>query len=125
MIVVERDALNPESDMHFNLIDILLVGYITWGIRRGRQRGLTNDATRAVLLLLAVLTGYSLVRWTGKALGQLASITGQGAGPLGVLGIMIATYVLARHFITANIDSRAFLSQCVDAKSTVCGGQQT
>jgi uncharacterized membrane protein required for colicin V production len=98
MIVVNADALNIESSMSFNLIDLILAGYIGWGIWRGRRRGLTTEATRTILLLLAVLTGYGLARWTGKALGQLATVTGQGTGPLGVLGVMIATYVLARHF---------------------------
>lgn len=125
MIVMNRNALNPESDMRFNLIDILLVGYITWGVRRGRQRGLTDEATRVILLLLAVLTGYSLVRWTGKAVGQVASITVQGAGPLAVLGIMIAACFVARHFIMTNIDSQVILSQCVGVQSTVCGGKKT
>jgi hypothetical protein len=83
--------------MPFNLIDILLAGYIAWGAWRGRQRGLTDESTRVILLLLAILTGYSLARWTGRVLHELSVVTGQLAGPLSALGIMIGAYLLARH----------------------------
>jgi uncharacterized membrane protein required for colicin V production len=83
--------------MPFNLIDILLAVYIGWGAWRGRRRGLTDEASRVILLLLAILTGYSLVRWIGRILHEWSKVTGQLAGPIGALGIMIGAYLLARH----------------------------
>ncbi len=81
--------------MSLNWIDVMIAVYVVWGVWRGRRRGMTSELSRLICLLLAILTGYTLVRWTGRVLGEYAVITGHGRGPIAALSVMMAAIYLA------------------------------
>ncbi len=84
--------------MHFNLLDLFVVAYVVYGIIRGRQRGLPRELPKLLGVTVAVLTGAGLFHWTGKALNAAQLVTRQSVGLTGSVAIVIAAFLLVRHF---------------------------
>jgi uncharacterized membrane protein required for colicin V production len=84
--------------MGFNLLDILLLLYIAWSVHRGYRRGLAVELPRLVNVLVPVLTGYGLYRWTGWVLKDATRLMGLNTHAPGVLTIMFAAWWLVWRF---------------------------
>jgi uncharacterized membrane protein required for colicin V production len=84
--------------MKFNIVDILTLAYVGYGAVRGWTRGLSRELPRAAGITLAFVTGWGLYRWTERLLLQTQRFTGQKLGVFGVIGILVASFFLVRHF---------------------------
>lgn len=81
-----------------SLIDLLVAAYAGYGVWRGWRRGLPNELPRVVGITVFAVSGCGLFRWTNHALMETSRLAGQTTGGLGVIGIMVATWFLVRHF---------------------------
>lgn len=68
------------------------------GAIRGRLRGLPRELPRLLGVTVAVLTGAGLFSWTGQVLSTTQHLTRQSLGLTGGLALVIAAFVIVRHF---------------------------
>lgn len=84
--------------MGFNLLDILVAGYIAWGAWRGARRGLAHVLPGLISITVLILTGYGMYHWTGKAVVQTEHLLGRTTGLFGFVAAMVAAIVIVRLF---------------------------
>ena len=78
------------------VVDLLALGWIVWGVYRGRKRGLGQELAGALSIGIFLVTGCGVYRWTGRVLGEAGKITGQTAGVVGFLSLVAGTVALVR-----------------------------
>jgi hypothetical protein len=84
--------------IRFNLIDLAVIAYVAYSVVRGRQRTLTIELPKLISILLAVVAGGGLFRWTERLLEKATTTAGLSSGPLTMVGILISSFFLVRHF---------------------------
>lgn len=72
--------------MGFNLFDIAVLGYVAYGLWRGHHRGLSQELPRVVGILVFVMTGFGIFRWTSRGLSSVSQTTGV---TLGIVGFVL------------------------------------
>lgn len=80
----------------FNVIDLLVLAYVVYGAIRGRYRGFGRELPKATGAVVAFVTGCGFYRWTDRLLAGVSHMTGQTAGPLGFVGVLVVSYVLVQ-----------------------------
>jgi hypothetical protein len=84
--------------MKVNLVDLLVVCYLAYGIWRGGRRGLSEELPSLVSLGLIFVIGTGLFQLTELVLTALSAKTGLVSGPLGFLAVIIGALAVVRHF---------------------------
>src|ERR1043166_8235045 len=82
--------------MHFNLIDVVILGYVVFGVMWARRRGLGVEVQSAVGWFVAMLTGSGIYRWTTRGLEQVSHATGLSFGILSFLAIFVVAWLMVR-----------------------------
>jgi hypothetical protein len=82
----------------FNLLDLLGLAYIAFSAYRGRRSGLAAELPGLISVTAALVAGGGLFHWSEQLITKTALLTGQTSGLTTVLGILLATFVLWRHF---------------------------
>jgi uncharacterized membrane protein len=77
-------------------LDMLVGGYLLWGIYQGRRRGLRGEGVRIIslVIVLAFLLGLGLFRLVGNSLASLADSVSQTRGIVISVLLMVATLVV-------------------------------
>jgi uncharacterized membrane protein required for colicin V production len=79
-------------------VDSITVGYLAWGVVKGRRRGLSAELPRLAGVILALVSGTGLIHWTERAIGEFNKISGQIAGVLGWGGGLVGSFYFVRQF---------------------------
>jgi hypothetical protein len=79
-------------------VDSVTAGYLTWGMVRGRRRGLSVELPGLASVTLALVSGTGLLHWTERVVGEFNKITGQIAGALGWGGGLMGSFYIVRQF---------------------------
>lgn len=79
-------------------VDSVTAGYLTWGVIKGRRRGLSVELPRLAGVTLALFSGTGLLHWIERAIGEFNKITGQIAGILGWGGGLLGSFYVVRLF---------------------------
>ena len=80
------------------LTDLATAGYLTWGVLKGRRRGLPVELPRLVSVALAFVTGAGLFRWSAHVLGAMNKLGGQIMGALGWSACLAGSFYAVRWF---------------------------
>ena len=78
------------------LVDLLLAGYLAWGVSKGWRRKIGRElqALIKLLLLLAWLWGFDTARWLRDTLGGALQSNPVTAGMLGSLLAIVIAFIL-------------------------------
>src|SRR5260221_183254 len=96
-----RNALaETHRQAMLGLADLVAAGYLTWGVLKGRRRGLSVDLPRLVSVALAFVTGAGLFRWSAHVLGEMNKLGGQVVGVLGWSACLAGSFYAVRWFRT-------------------------
>jgi hypothetical protein len=79
-------------------VDSTTAVYLTWGIAKGRRRGLSVELPRLAGVTLALVSGTGLIHWTERVIGEFNKISGQIAGVLGWSGGLVGSFYVVRQF---------------------------
>lgn len=77
-------------------LDVIVAGYLVWGIYQGRRRGLRGEGIRIIslLIVLTFLLGFGLFKVVGNSLAALTDSFSQTRGILVSVLLMITTLVI-------------------------------
>jgi uncharacterized membrane protein required for colicin V production len=77
-------------------LDMIVGGYLIWGIYQGRRRGLRGEGVRILSLsiVLAFLLGFGLFKLVGNSLATLADSVSQTRGIVISVLLMVVTLVV-------------------------------
>ena len=77
-------------------LDMMVGGYLVWGIYQGRRRGLRGEGVRIISLsiVLAFLLGFGLFRLVENSLATLADSVTQTRGIVISVLLVVATLVV-------------------------------
>ena len=78
------------------VVDGLALGYVVYGVARGRRRGLFQELPGAISVTIFLITGCGIYRWSARALLGINHIVGQILGVAGFAGLVCAGIVLGR-----------------------------
>jgi uncharacterized membrane protein required for colicin V production len=77
-------------------LDFVVLAYITYGVIKGRRRGLVAELPSTVSLALFFLTGWGLFKIMYRGLAQASALAGQSVGILTFGGLVAASVALVR-----------------------------
>lgn len=82
--------------MNWNLIDLVALAYVIWGIFRGYRRGVAAELPSVVGWGVSLFTGSGIYRWTMRGFAQLSDVAGQSFGAAGFVIVLVGSYFLIR-----------------------------
>lgn len=77
-------------------LDVIVAGYLVWGLYQGQRRGLRGEGIRIIslLIVLTFLLGFGLFRIVGNSLAAVADSFSQTRGIVLSVLLMVATLVV-------------------------------
>lgn len=84
--------------MTINLIDFIVLGLITLGVRRGARRGFPAEFPSLVGVLLVLVAGGGMFHVTEQLLTDVTRTAGLRSGPVSFFTVLIGAFFLVRHF---------------------------
>lgn len=90
--------MEAQRQAMFGLADLVTAGYLTWGVFKGRRRGLSVELPRLASVTLAFVTGAGLFRWSAHILGEMNKLGGQVQGVLGWSACLAGSFYAVRWF---------------------------
>jgi len=102
------------------LLDLLILAYIAYSVWRGRKRGIIVEAPGAVSVVVFFFSGWGLLKLVYRGLASASETTGQSAGLLTFVGLIIATLIIWRR-IRRRIRGHAE-KLCPEDKRQLAGG---
>ena len=101
------------------LLDLLILVFIAFSVRRGRKRGIIVEAPGAVSLAIFFFSGWGLFKILYKGLAYSSEKVGHSVGLLTFIALIVATIVLWRK-IRKRIRERAE-KLCPESKRSLAG----
>jgi uncharacterized membrane protein required for colicin V production len=78
------------------IVDLLVLGQISFAVWRGWKRGLTGELPSATSIGIFFVTGCGLFKWMYRVLSEVSTKTGQSLGVFTFVGLLVAAFVLWR-----------------------------
>jgi hypothetical protein len=82
--------------MSAGVVDLLALGYVGYGVARGRRRGLFQELPGAISMTLFLVTGCGLLHWSERALADVNHLVNQAASLTGLACLVTGAVVLMR-----------------------------
>lgn len=78
------------------ILDLFVVGYVSYAAWRGRKRGLVKELPSAFSITVFCLSGWGLFKIMFRGLEEASKLTGQSVGLLTFIGLIVGAVVMWR-----------------------------
>jgi uncharacterized membrane protein required for colicin V production len=86
------------NTLSWNWIDLVALAYVVYGTWLGWRQGLSRELPRLIAVAVFVLTGFSLLRWTSRAMESAAALSVFQASVLSIPFLYIGAFYLLKNW---------------------------